>query len=141
MFFDFWKSAAFGRVPGFAHVIVVRTACRWRWVWSFGETIPTGEKPKYLEKHLHKCHFVFHKTRRLGQDRTQASTVTSWQLTVFSTMKLNISEKKKVLPDRNALHLHCEQQMITSIHRNNCPFSLRITWNVYSNYMLCGWNT
>jgi hypothetical protein len=44
MLSDFRKSIAFGKVPRLSpFTILLRAMCRWRWVWSTGGMILTGE--------------------------------------------------------------------------------------------------
>jgi len=45
VFPDFRRALRFGRFPGFAHlsVLLVTAACKWRWVWSDGGMVLTGE--------------------------------------------------------------------------------------------------
>jgi hypothetical protein len=41
---DFRKSIGFWKVPRLRPIVLlVRAACRWRWVWSVGRVILTGE--------------------------------------------------------------------------------------------------
>ena len=65
-------------------VILVRITSRWRWVWSNGRTILTGESGKYLEKNLSQCHF-FHQTSQTGSSgiehrppQWEVGEITTW---------------------------------------------------------------
>jgi len=42
-------------------VILVRETCRWRWVWSIGGMVLTGEKGVMGKRNLSQCHFVHQK--------------------------------------------------------------------------------
>ena len=53
----FWKGSMFR-----LFFLLVRATCWWRWVWSNGGMILTGEKRSTQEKSVSQCHFVHHKS-------------------------------------------------------------------------------
>jgi hypothetical protein len=50
------RSISFWKVPRLRpFVLLVRATCRWRWVWSIGGMILTGEKQRTGKKNLFVC--------------------------------------------------------------------------------------